>query len=318
MVIIRRRSTTAAIGMVLFTGLVSPDRAGSVAGTYPVVWAQGPYPYQVMIDRGDGNGPVVLTQGRGAVLSPDGQQVTVIRGQDLWVARVDGSEEHLALSQQAYNEYIGSPTDNSLLMGEWAPDGATILCSYCSGLSVCDLMQVGPDGSGLRRLAGIGLDRSAWPSAFSQDAQRLLLGSNSDNSPTLYVLNLADLSAVTLTQMAETGSWSPDGSMVAFAWSSGLRGYGLEVVGVDGANRRDVAAAVRAATGRRFEPTGVVTWSADGREIAVQDHSDGLYYAMQLDGSGLRPVAELFEPYACSPPTGVRSTSWAEAKGSAR
>lgn len=123
-------------------------------------------------------------------------------------------------------------------------------------MSVCDLMAVCPDGSSLRMSAGMGLDRSAWPSAFSPDSHRLRLGSNCDKIPTLCVLNLADLSIVTLTQMAETGSWPLDGAMVAFAWNSGLRGYGLEIVGVDGASRRDVATAVRTATGRRFEPTG--------------------------------------------------------------
>jgi len=90
------------------------------------------------------------------------------------------------------------------------------------------------------------------------------------------------------------------------------------VVRVDGSERIDVAAAVRGSTGAAFEPEGLVTWSADGTELAVEDHSRGQLVAVRVDGTSLRAADAHFPVPRQSDPTEVPQATWGEVKEGAR
>lgn len=96
-------------------------------------------------------------------------------------------------------------------------------------------------------------------------------------------------------------SLSPDRRWVAFS-----RSDGLYIIGVDGLDQP-------------FEPDvpGLVTWSPDGREVAVRNRADGGLYAVAVDGSSVRQVAWHFAPFAY-PASAVEGTSWGAAKQSVR
>jgi Tol biopolymer transport system component len=290
------------------------------AQTGPViVWNDG---YAVMVDRGDGAGPQVLTGGDYPSLSPDRRWVAFSRSDGLYAIGVDGLDLRKVLDNAAFDEFLGRQSYRMASWPVWTPDGRSLLFSWWDAY-VSDLALVGVDGSSPQLLTRTSMGPTpanrSWPSAFSPDGRRLLVYASSEG-PGLAVLDLEDGSERDLTRRwCESGSWSPDGLWVAFAWQSDDAEIGLAVVSLDGAATHELAGPARAMMSRPFEPDvlGLVTWSADGRELAVRNRADGLLYAVAVDGSSVRQVAWHFAPFTY-PASAVESTSWGAAKASVR
>jgi Tol biopolymer transport system component len=275
--------------------------------------------YEVLIDRGDGLGQQVLTGGWDPSLSLDQRRMAFVRYEGIFTIDVDGQGLCKVLDSQAFTQLVGSA--GLPAFPAWTPDGRSLVFTWWN--MVFDLAMVDLDGGNARLLttsgmAGFVANRS-WPSAFSPDGRRLLV--NPPEAIGLSVRTMSDGSYVNLTGVSEAGSWSPDGLWVAYVresrWmaESGNEETGLVVVSVDGATHRDLAASVRAVMAQAFEPVGLVTWSADGREVAVLNRADGLVYAVAVDGSGARQEVTHFVPYAY-PASAVEGASWGIVKES--
>jgi len=277
--------------------------------------------YYVAVDWCDGRGPQILTVGTSPRLSPDRSQIVYRKWgyrDQMRVMAVDGTADRVILDSSDEGRFYSRV---GLYPQLWWPDGQSILFNYGyidSGVGV-----VGVDGSNPRILGRLmRLDAGAWPSILSPDGTMLMLGDMPDEDPILEVLELATLTRRLISPRSYTGSWSPDSRWVAFKWYQHWEGaaLGLEVVRVDGTERVDVAALVRQYTGEVFEPEPVslVTWSADGSELAVQDRSRGGLVAVRVDGTSLRPVAAHFDKPAATDPTLVPQATWGEAKEQSR
>jgi Tol biopolymer transport system component len=294
------RVSVGVLAVILAAVGLWPGTKEAWAQTGPViVWNDG---YAVMVDYGDGAVPTVLTGGDYPSLSPDRRWVVFSRDDGLYTIGVDGLELRKVLDNAAFDEFLGWQSYNGASWPVWTPDGRSLLFSWWNAY-VSDLALVGVDGSNPRLLTDTRMGptpaNQSWPSAFSPDGRRLLVYASSEG-PGLAVRDLEDGSERGLTRRwCESGSWSPDGLWVAFVWQSDDTEIGLAVVSLDGAATHELADPVRSVMSQPFEPDvlGLVTWSPDGKEVAVRNRADGLLYAVAVDGSGVRQVAWHFAPF---------------------
>ncbi len=85
-------------------------------------------------------------------------------------------------------------------------------------------------------------------------------------------------------------TWSPDGSSLAFAWSS-VGGSGLYLVDADGSNLRRVVGAPFTAGDSGLG----ITWSPDGTWLSFEgldDRSGPQIYAIRSDGTGIQRLTD--------------------------
>jgi Tol biopolymer transport system component len=193
----------------------------------------------VVTARPDGSDLRVVNLGnpvcnRSPVWSPDGTKIAFSQG-DCWdqetavyVANADGS--NLFRLTTGWCEWF--PT--------WSPDGNRLaFADDHGGISV-----VNSDGTGLRSLTNNvyygGLSEPAWSPDGSQIAFVEAYGDPNTVHGTIWVIDADGSGAQNLTgpvtQAAYNRSpaWSPDGSLIAFASSSGLRSSDLYIIAKDG------------------------------------------------------------------------------------
>jgi Tol biopolymer transport system component len=195
---------------------------------------------------------------------------------------------------------------------KWSPDGSRIafrLYNDSAGIYVMNR-----DGSGFRRLTDLPepgelyyplLGRFAWSPdgsqiAFISPPGTFYFGDPQERrDPSLYLVDVRDGRITMLTDDITPGSilppisFSPDGSSIAFARSTGIRGgtHGIDVIAADGTEERRL---VEMAGGDLYG----FRWSPDGSRIAfsrgTDDESDeigGGIWVINGDGSGLERIA---------------------------
>jgi Tol biopolymer transport system component len=190
-----------------------------------------------------------------------------------------------------------SPPDPNIATGcsLWSPDASHFACDgeNDSDPSVNGVYTVRTtDGRGLTRITNAG-GMADIPIDYSPDGKRLVFGrvSPADHSCTttsaLYVVNLDGTGLHQITPGGfcdDDGSWSPDGTEIAFA--SGTFGR-IYVVHPDGTGLMQIPIPVSAQSG-----LGDVSWSPDGSKLAFirgTSSGEGIYTA-NANGTGLRQV----------------------------
>lgn len=148
----------------------------------------------------------------------------------------------------------------------WSPDGAMLL--FSTGGTVASVSTA--DGS----ITALPPEIGGQPS-WSPDGRKLaFVRSNAGNSTDIYVANADGSGATALTRGAGGSgsaqvflrpSWSPDGSMIAFAHGDNAGGDATEfrvaVMAPDGALLKELASAGLATV------PGSLAWSPDGRGV---------------------------------------------------
>jgi Tol biopolymer transport system component len=235
--------------------------------------------------------------------SPDGTEVavtsgldspccighTVIINPDTGAYRVITPEGPPAGGPQA--TYPGPATYCSI----WSPDASHFACEGGSDgdPSVNGVYTVrSSDGGGLKRITNAG-GASDIPIDYSPDGTRIVfarsINHNCDGKSALYVVNVDGTGLHRITPWGfcdDVGSWSPDGTKIAFV-SGQLLGR-IYVVHPDGTGLMQLPIPVRSESG-----LADVSWSPDGTKIAfslgTRSGLNGIYTA-NANGTDLQQV----------------------------
>lgn len=137
--------------------------------------------------------------------SPDGRQIAFTRGDQIHVARADGS----GVRQLTRGE--GTSTG-----AQWSPNGRMLVYSV-AWRTRSDLYVMRPDGSRKRRLTTGGKRDGA--ARWSPDGRKIAFNRYTGNSAHIYVMNADGTNLRRLTHGDELDggpSWSPDGRRIVF------------------------------------------------------------------------------------------------------
>lgn len=235
----------------------------------PVVWAT--VPNGGLWVGGAGTAPTQVLSGDALqpAWSPDRSQIAFAsrRGGtwDIWIVNADGSGLRNVTNDAAIDSYPA-----------WSPDGRLI--AYSSERDGDnDVWTVAVAGGAQRRITSTaGYDgEPAWSPAGNRVAYRSAAGIKLVGADGSGMTTLVDSPA----SVEESPSWSPDGTLIAFTSLVVGQPAAIDVIGVDGTNRRTV-------------PTGgdasAPSWSPDGAHLAFSSHRSGNadIWLAAIDGSG--------------------------------
>ena len=161
-----------------------------------------------------------------------------------------------------------------------APDGQTVYFSS-NQTGNFEIYSIDINGNGLQRLTnGIG---SLYAPELSPDGERIIFTNNGNG---LWVMNPDGSNPHVLTSHDDIDpTWSPDGSMIAFA--SNRQGQRQLFVANANGRKVDKVTDLRQMGGRS-------SWSPDGTKLAFYRGPDGDHdiYVINIDGSGLTKLTD--------------------------
>jgi Tol biopolymer transport system component len=150
-----------------------------------------------------------------------------------------------------------------------------------------DVWSINADGTGLRRLT-----REPWREfdpTLSPDRRRIVYRSEPDEYPELWTMNADGSAQHQLTQEGGFPTWSPDGSMIAYAPPGGPSGRSwIAIMNADGSGKLRLPH-----TDRGEYPS----WSPDADRIAFTNAISGerLMYIVDIDGSRVVDLSSVGE-----------------------
>jgi Tol biopolymer transport system component len=152
--------------------------------------------------------------------SPDGKQIVFVEFnppdfvEQLWLMNADGSNQHLLLSEDNFNDE----------RPKFTPDGSSIVFSRCTlEFEPCAVYQVGVDGSSLKAITQFDFDIRDVSPAYSPDGTSLVFFSTGRTGiiAALYLdrvdKNLPLLRLTPAKLSARLPDWSPNGKKIAFS-----------------------------------------------------------------------------------------------------
>lgn len=289
--------------LLVGAGLILPTPAHA---TFPgkngrIAFILGPDVYSM---NPDGSGVRQLTNlgERGAFWqswSPDGKQIVFnifsppfFNAGEIWLMNADGSNQHLVLKEENFNEERPSFT----------PDGQSLLFDRCNlQIEECAIYRVGADGRGLTALTKYELGISDLSPVLSPDGQTLVFAGIAHDGifAALYVRTTGSSSLRQITpaeQEDHVPDWSPDGTKIAFSshccnpqnqeiWTVNPDGSGLHRLTNNGKEYF--------AGPHDFGPS----WSPQGDAIVFErdapDFSSSAIFVIKADGSEITKAITL-------------------------
>ena len=166
---------------------------------------------------GDGE----LCQHGAADVSPDGEQVAYVQGNDpgwgMWVL------ELASMSKARISDY-NRP--------DWSPDGTEILCD--------SLIVIRPDGSRVRAIPHDGLNLAVHARWSPDGSQIALGGEDAGGRGGIWIID-PDGSELRFLTRGATPSWSPDGGRIAYsAVDAEANATAIWMINSDGTGRRQL------------------------------------------------------------------------------
>jgi Tol biopolymer transport system component len=242
--------------------------------------------------------------------SPDGRQIVFVEFnppdfiEQLWLMNDDGSNQHLLLAEDNYNDERPS----------FSPDGNSILFSRCTlEFEPCALYVVQVDGAGLHKVTDFQASIRDVSAEFSPDGKSIAFTSTGRAGImcAIYLQSALRERTPEVTPPALTArqsDWSPDGSKLAFSShcdpESNPQNQEIWVVDRGGSNlyRLTYNGQQYFAGPHDFFPS----WSPDGNALVFErdapDFSSSAIVVMNADGTGLserlvlkRPVSSAAE-----------------------
>ncbi len=209
--------------------------------------------------------------------SPNRRQIAFVAPHgagSIYVINADGTRERDILS--------GTPFAANL---SWSPDGRSLAFENTPGAG-SDIFVVGVDGTNLRNLTqrSFGASMELQPD-WSPDGQSIVFTSDAGGQTDIWIMSADGTNARKLTvdgSAARDPAWSPDGSRLAYATSSGLW-----VMRADGTDRRALT------TTASNEIDAAPDWSPDGSRIVFtrQRFPMADLYVVNADGTARSRIA---------------------------
>jgi Tol biopolymer transport system component len=248
-------------------------------------------PRNLWVATAEGTGQRAITRDRLGVLfvavAPDGERVAYSapetgtpNASGLWIAKLDGTGRRK----------IDGDADGAILGLGWSPRGDLIAYERRSVIGLRGelgrprILAIRADGGGAGLLYGRGDEAGSLP-VWSPDGRRLIVADPARGGRT--IIDPAGGSVAIPGHGINSGSWSPDGRLVAFSDSGSPEG------GTSAIRVADVDGRIVADLGRAGFSDSAPVWSPDGRWIAVVGHDDegrtGIWL-LDPNGGPSRPV----------------------------
>ena len=202
--------------------------------------------------------------------SPDGRRIAFVSNRDrqpeIYLMDANGSN---------FTRVTSDPTQP--LLHDWSPDGQWIAFTIDGSGEEQGIITRNPDGVNILQLTK-GLD---YDVTWSRDGQRIVLTSERDDNPEIYVMNADGSGQTRLTHNTTPDfqpSWSPDGKQLVLV-SERDGNPEIYVMQADG------AAQIRLTFNDAKDDSPV--WSPDGKKIAFVSYmyGTGEIFIMDADGN---------------------------------
>jgi Tol biopolymer transport system component/DNA-binding winged helix-turn-helix (wHTH) protein len=207
--------------------------------------------------------------------SPDGKSVVFTSDRDgnpeIYIQDLEGTNLRRLTNHPAHDEF---PT--------FSPDGTQIVFNSNREDENFDIYLMNADGTRVRRLTNWRSDEEIRPGCWSADGTRLVLLSNRDGRPNVYVMDVEPYAPTLLLSTPDrdlrSPTFSPNGTEIAFV--SEIADGTAELRILDLQTRRDELLV------KLEDASAVARYSPDGKSLLVQNRINGNTEICLIAGSG--------------------------------
>lgn len=234
--------------------------------------------------------------------SPDGKHLScsIYRKSDpsdkqlkyeIYVIKADGSNKQKIVDDATWSS--------------WSKDGKRILFSRSSAdKKTSDIFTVKTDGSDLIQLTK-DAKRNSHP-AYSPDGKKIAFTSTRESDKNqIYVMNVDGTNVKRMTTDSAIGyfnpMWSPDSKKIVYYTEKGDQKDQIWTINADGSNQTLLTNNIGHNTFPSFSPDGKLIIFNSNR-----DEKQAIYMMNSLDGSNLKPLADIKSFYARYSPNGKK------------
>lgn len=181
-----------------------------------------------------------------------------------------------------------NPVSSIVASPDFTPDGKSILLSTKIGSGYANIFSANADGSNLNRITTARAVETE-PKVNPKNSSEVVFVSGRSGPAQIYRMNVSGSDIERLTDgtgQAANPSWTPDGRIIAFAWTRGLEPGNFNIFMMDVAKRQLVQ--LTHGAGRNLNPV----WGPDGLHLAFCSTRSGSkqIWTMLADGTQVRPL----------------------------